>query len=130
MKSWQVHYLNKYPGGHVQASESALDVYDRDGQHRVALRKDGGGSWVDMSEAEGCPDRHDLSPIPKESRVHKIQKGCVGKDEKADQRLKSRSEFDRDGKIPSCEELEKEGYAFEKDFSVKARPQKILASAE
>lgn len=87
MKSYAVHYRNKYPGGMVQLSESALDVYDKNGDHVVALRKDGAGMWVDKSEEFGCKDRHDLSPIPKASRVFKVRDGKIALDEEAEDRI-------------------------------------------
>jgi hypothetical protein len=129
MKSWKIHYLNKYPGGSVESSESSFRVYDKDGDLRVALVKDGGGSWADISAEEGLPDRHDLAPIPKEARVHKLVKGVVGHDrdgkdvhgevigldDKAEERKKSREEFaDESGRIMSCAELKaKKGFDFD-----------------
>ena len=47
MKQWHVHYMNKYPQGRVHSSDSSMDVFDSEGVHCVALRKDGGGNLVD-----------------------------------------------------------------------------------
>ncbi|MDE2102144.1 MAG: hypothetical protein KGL39_33165 [Patescibacteria group bacterium] len=118
-KSWHVHYLNKYPGGHVRSDESSLDVYAADGTHRVALRKSGQGNWVDRSEEMGLADRHDLAPIPKDARVHKLvphvrvdKKGRehtvgekIGLDEEADSRRALREGFMKDGRVMSCAEI-------------------------
>ena len=82
MKSYIVHYKNKYPGSRVEAGEDFLNVYCAGGEHRVALRRNGAGQIVDVSEEYGCLDRHDLAPIPKMSRVHKLHKdGKIGLDE-------------------------------------------------
>jgi hypothetical protein len=87
MKSWVVHYRNKFPGSKVQSTEDSLDVFSLDGEHLVAVRKDGGGQWRDVSEEMGCLYRHDLAPIHKDARVHKLQKdGKIGLDELAQER--------------------------------------------
>lgn len=105
MKAWHVHYLNKYPGGQVCSGEDYVDVYDADGNHRVAVRKNGAGQWSDESAAFGLPDCHDLSPIPKDARVHKLHKdGKIGLDEKHAERKAARQALVKDGKIPSMEE--------------------------
>ena len=104
MLSWVVHYKNKYPGSRVVQSENALDVYDASGEHVVALRKNGAGQMVCESEKYGCVDRHDLAPIPKDSRVHKVQDGKVGFDEKAESRKESRKALMRGNKILSEKE--------------------------
>lgn len=106
MKQWHVHYMNKYPQGRVSASESAMDVYDSEGVHCVALRKDGGGNLVDRSEELGCKDRHDLSPIPKDARLYKVCpiKGHITKDEKFEQRKDLVEDFMVGTKVGSCVE--------------------------
>lgn len=114
MKSLIVHYRNKYPGGRVHSSESALDVFCAEGRHRVALRRDGNGNMVDVSEELGCEDRHDLAPIPKASRVFKLYAdGRIGRDEDAEiQGREAAGKAFADchvggkGKVPSCYELE------------------------
>ena len=87
LKSWVVHYKNKYRGGNVMHSGDSLDVFDKNGDHAVALRKDGHGSLVDMSGEMGCVDCHDLAPIPKQARVFKVlPSGKIGKDDEGDDR--------------------------------------------
>ncbi len=109
MLSWVVHYKNKYPGGKVQASENAIDVYDVQNNHAVALRKNGAGQWVDESEKFGCVDKHCLAPIPKDARVHKVVDGKVGLDEKHEERIEKRADLLRgDRKILSEKEYEVE----------------------
>lgn len=122
MKTWKVHYLNKYPGGSVESSDSSFKVYNGKGKLVVALEKGGDGMMHDKSEEYGLEDRHDLSPIPKDSRVHKVVNGKIGRDELADEREDLRAEFERDGKILSCEELQKEGFSFDEKQRVMRRP--------
>lgn len=119
MKALFVHYKNKYPGGRIEFGDDYLDVYDADGAHRVSLHKNGAGQLVCRSEQLGCVDKHDLSPIPKESRLWKVGKKdvldkegkkvgeleAVVKDEKYDQRLESVKKYLKDGKVCSCEEI-------------------------
>lgn len=113
MKPWVVHYRNKYPGGSVHASETAIDVYNADGEHCVALRKNGAGQMVCQSKELGCKDQHDLSPIPKDARVHKLYAdGSVGMSEEAAERKKVAAELASHecggkGKVPSIQELHK-----------------------
>lgn len=100
VRSWQVHYMNKYPGGRVIATDSSLDVYDADGNHRVSLCKNGAGQWACASGDCGAMDGHDLSPLPKEARVHKLQKdGKIGLDEKHEERMEARKALAVKGKI-------------------------------
>jgi len=122
MKSWHVHYMNKYPGGYCEESGSSFKVYNGEGKLVVAMDKGGDGMWHDKSEEMGLSGRHDLSPIPKDSRVHKVVKGKIGRDDLADEREELRNEFERDGVIPSCEELEKEGFRFDEKQRVTKRP--------
>jgi hypothetical protein len=130
MDSYAIHYRNKYPGGIVNESETSIDVYNASGNHCVALRKNGSGVWADHSERLGLPDRHDLSPIPKDSRVNKMHKdGTRGEDELASDRKNARNEFMRDGKVMSMAELKKEGYEFSEDGRVITRPAKQSESA-
>ena len=37
--SYKTHYMNKYPGGRVLASENQIDVYDAQGRHPSLSRK-------------------------------------------------------------------------------------------
>jgi hypothetical protein len=104
-----VHLKNKYPEGHVEGDDSRIDAYDAKGIHRVALRMNGAGQMIDQSEAFGLPDRFDLSPIPKESRVWKLKNGKCELDElHASRRVSARKLADQDGKVPSIKELEDE----------------------
>lgn len=109
MKSLKIHYMNKYPGGKIESSEERLDVYDHEGRHCVSLRKNGGGAWDDVSEANGLPHRHDLSPIPKQSRLYKEIEGKISKDDQYNDRVKKVSEYMEDGRVLSCEQLQKSG---------------------
>lgn len=86
-KPYAVHYKNKYPDCQVRTSGSSLDVYSKEGHHLVSLRINGAGQLVDVSEEEGCEERHDLSPIPKESRRFKLYaNGMIGKSEEFEER--------------------------------------------
>lgn len=91
--SLKKHYEKKYPGGRVFISDSAVDVYNSNGEHVVALRKDGHGNMVCRSEEFGTMDRHDLAPMP----------GCPGYhgEEIAKEHFCTRS-----GKLKSGKELE------------------------
>lgn len=130
MKSWVVHYKNKYPDAKVMASDNSLDVHLKDGTHAVSVVKNGAGQWVDQSAEMGCRDRHDLAPIPKDSRVHKIVEGkygvrrdssgkemdvlgpVIGFAEEAEERKVKREKFVKDGRVLSCDELKAHGFLF------------------
>lgn len=123
MESAVIHYKNKYPNAHIIESGDSIDVYCRGGFHRVALRKNGAGQWVCQSEQHGCIDRHDLSPIPKDARVHKLfAGGRRGMDEKAEERKKSRKALEVNGKVPSVVELQAAGWDIDRDGKVLAAP--------
>lgn len=136
MKSYAVHYQNKYPGGRVEWSEDKLDAYCSAGQLRVALRKSGAGHWVDRSEEFGAKDRHDLSPIPKNTRVKKLaadDKIC--EDEKAAERkpyaLKASAHACGGvGKVPSCEELKEAGEEMKDDHWKPKAPVRAVYAAD
>lgn len=89
-KSYLAHYKNKYPQCQVTFSDTAFDVYsvgEHGLMHLVSLSKNGAGQIVDVSEEHGCYEKHDLSPIPKESRVYKLYKdGKVGPSEEYKER--------------------------------------------
>ena len=121
MKSWIVHYKNKYPGCLVQASGDSFDVYKGD-EHLVSVAKNGAGQWTDQSEELGLPERHCLAPIPKDSRVYKIRDGKIALDEKAsDRRSLSKKFQDKQGKVYSCDELKKAGlFEFDSEQKVTA----------
>ncbi len=117
-KSLYAHYRNKYPEGFIQAREGDLDVHLPGGVHAVAIRD---GRCV--SEQIGCRDRHDLSPIPRNTRFMKICKktGLVVKDEKHDERRPvaialAKGAVGGEGKVPSIEELRASG-ATDADFT-------------
>lgn len=122
LKSLVVHYKNKYPGADVSAYDDGLDVF-QGGEHKVAIRKSGAGQFVCVSEEMGCSDRHDLSPIPKDARVHKVdEKGRIALDEKSEERKKMRSDFIHGGKVLSCDELKAKGWEFDRDQRVIRKP--------
>lgn len=109
VKPYHVHYSNKYPGGKVHSSESAMDVFCSSGKHRVALRKNGADQWADVSKELGCVDQHDLSPIPKDARFMKLwPEGHIGQAEEHDDRLPKAQGYasSHGGKVPSIKELE------------------------
>ena len=112
MKSWIVHYKNKYPGALVEAGDDRLDVYLGD-EHLIAIRKDGAGMWTDVSAEYGCSEKHDLAPIPRDSRVHKVVDGKVGFDELHEERKSKRAEFQDGRKVLSMSELKEKGYEFD-----------------
>ena len=129
MQSYRVHYMNKYPGGRVVSSASAMDVYDKDGVHVVSLERDASG-LVDRSKQNGARDCHDLSPIPKDSRVHKVVDGSIVEDDLAADRKQLRSQFMEGSKVLSCADLQKakkfifdEKQRVEKDLRPKELPQ-------
>lgn len=124
MLSWYVHYKNKYPGCKIFQSEQSFDVYDKDGDHCVALRKSGGGQWVDESAKLGCVEEHCLAPIPKDARVHKDVGGCVALDDKAAEREKLKDQFlsPEGHKVLSVAELMKQGFEFDEKQRVIKKP--------
>ena len=125
-----VHFMNKYPGGRVQSSESSMDVFSQDGQHLLALRKNGAGQWVDESETLGASERFDLSPIPRDARVYKVADGKIKRDEKADEREAAREKFKSGVKILSIEELEKMGHRFDQKGDSVGEAPKARAEAQ
>ncbi|KYG65263.1 hypothetical protein AZI87_11960 [Bdellovibrio bacteriovorus] len=123
LSSYVVHYKNKYPNGKVDASDDRLDVYCADGVHRVALRKGGDGVIRDKSNELGAIDKHDLSPIPKNTRVYKLHAdGRIGLDEEASARIEaSRELVQADNRILSIEEYKKmAGYTVDQIGNVQA----------
>lgn len=111
MKSWISHYLNKYPGGSVDASDSSFTVKNASGILCVKLAKDGCGMWKDVGAEYGAADSHDLSPIPKDARrlKHCPKSGALIKSEEHEERAKYAAQYGE--KIPSCKELEDSGEA-------------------
>lgn len=121
MKSYVAHYKNKYPGAKIEFSESHLDVTDADGVLRVALRIGGGGVLLDKGEELGATDKHDLSPIPKNARVHKLfADGRLGVDDLASERRVAAKVLAEahGGKVPSILELKKAGADFDEKENV------------
>lgn len=129
MKSWVIHYKNKYPGGRVISGENSLDVYNASGEHCVSLQKGGDGGFHCVSADMGCIDRHDLSPIPKDSRVFKLKDGKIGFDEESESRKDLSKKFAKNGKIQSCEELSKQGFKFDEKQKVLSEPVKAAVVA-
>lgn len=120
MKSWAVHYKNKFPGSQVLHSEESLDVF-KDGEHLVAVRKIA-GSWMDKSEELGCKFKHDLAPIAKDARIHKLDKdGKIGLDEMHEERKAVSASWQENGKIESQAEY---------DARKKAEAQAVKAQAK
>lgn len=117
-KSHAIHYRNKYPKGRVTLSEDSVDVFCAGGRHRVALRKNGAGMMVDVSAEMGCEDSHDLAPIPKDARAHKLYSEAgkasrMGKAEEHDERVGYSADLAVDGKILSIDEYKKQGWKFD-----------------
>lgn len=70
--SLRAHYQLKYPKGRVIATETAVDVFDAQGNHVVAVRLNGAGIWADDSKSYDCKHGHCLAPLSevvKEGRV-------------------------------------------------------------
>lgn len=126
-KSWYVHYMNKYPKAQIKASDDSLDVFTKNGEHLLAVRRDGAGGWHCKSEELGARDRHDLSPIPKEARLYKVVDGKIVKDDKYDERAKLAHKFAcpvLKDKVLSCDELKKLGWAFAENQAFMSEPAK------
>jgi len=102
MKSYIAHYKNKYPSAQIIANDTSIRVI-RDGELLVALDKNGGGQWQDVSEELGALDRHDLAPIERKFRAHKLHKdGRLGRDEEYDARIAEARQAEKDeGKVHS-----------------------------
>ncbi len=103
MKSYIAHYRNKYPSAQVIATDVAIRVISKDGELLVALDKNGAGQWQDVSEELGALDCHDLAPIERKFRAHKLSKdGKLCRDEEYDARiLESRQAEKDEGKVHS-----------------------------
>lgn len=123
MLSYLVHFKNKYPGAQVFSSESAIDVF-KDGEHLVAMRKNGAGQWVCESEKLGASDKFCLAPIPKDSRVYKVVDGKVSLSEEHAERKELGKQFlcEKGIKVLSCKELESKGYEFDQKQKVSKKP--------
>lgn len=116
-RSHYVHLKNKYPNGNVIPSSDGIDVFDKEtGEHLLALRRDGSGSDVDVSADLDLPHRFCLAPIPKDARVHKMNRdNSIGLDDKSDERLEKRAQFicPVNGYVKSTADLKKDGWEFD-----------------
>jgi len=107
MKPYVAHYLNKYPGGSVDSDgETYLRAYDSEGKLRVVLAL-AAGSVVDRSKMVGAKDCHDLSPIPKDTRVFCDLMHGIERHREADAREEVARALAKkfEGRVPSVEEL-------------------------
>lgn len=106
-----VELQNKYPSNHgfmVIPASGGADVFQfvkNDIIHRLCIRE-----GRDLSNELGLWDRHDRSPIPKETRVKKLKsiggRDYIRPDEEAAERRELRRHLAlEDGKIPSCYEV-------------------------
>ena len=139
MNPYQVHYMNKYPKGKVEANESSLRAYSSKGLLLVALVL-ANGVWLDVSKQQGAAHGHDLSPIPKQARVWKLNKeGHVIKDERHKERERELSKFlaDDGETVQSMEVLaalkdENDAplWQFDKAGEVQREPKALAAAAE
>ncbi len=120
MLSLVVHFKNKYPGSRIDHSEDHVTVYDQDGNLVVAVKRGGGGQLVDQSATLGAVDKYDLSPLPKNARIHKLSAdGKICKDDKASERAPVAQWLaDKYGKVPCIETLKKAGFDFDGDSVV------------
>jgi hypothetical protein len=75
--SWKKHYEKKYPGGRVQELNDSLDVWNSEGEHCVALRKDGHGNLVCRSAQHEAKHAHDLAPMPAKVKPEHVEGGRV-----------------------------------------------------
>ena len=93
MKTFHVHYKNKYPDAQVVSTEKSLDVF-QDGKHLVSIGKDAAGNFKDYSKEKGCEYGHDLCPLPKRVRIYKACpiSGHIVKDELHESRLERQDE--------------------------------------
>lgn len=125
-----VHYKNKYPLARVEAREDSLDVYSQEGEHLVSVVKNGAGQWADRSEQLGCRDRHDLAPIPKDSRLYKLEGGNLVRDDKFQDRKSLVESFvceKHQDRVLSCAELSKKGWDFDEKQRVVKAPKKAVS---
>lgn len=109
MKSWNVHYRNKHPGGcKVVADDHSFDVYRGD-EHLVAVRKGGDGVWHDCQHEFGASYPHSLDPLPVDARAWKLdEQGHIVKHEKHDERRVKGEEYAKKyGFVPGAGELAK-----------------------
>lgn len=124
MNSYVVHLKNKFPGGRVADSETSIDAYDKKGVHQVALRKNGAGQWIDKSAEMGAAGAFDLSPIPRDARVHAMKGEGRGLHDDAEKRKSKRSKFEEGNKILSMKELEEKGWRFDDKGNAVGEPSK------
>ena len=124
MNSYVVHLKNKFPGGRVAETETAIDAFDKAGIHQVAMRKNGAGQWVDKSKEVGAAGEFDLAPIPRDARVHAVTSEGRGLHVDAEKRKKARGKFEEKNRILSMKELEEKGWRFNDKGEVSGEPSK------
>lgn len=125
MKPYVAHYMNKYPNGTVDSDgETYLRAYDAKGKLRVVLGE-AAGSVQDRSKALGCPDSHDLSPIPKDTRVWCDKSEGIERHQDADARqvIAEAVAAQYDGRVPSVEEMAGDHFGGSKKFTDDFRAQ-------
>lgn len=118
MHSYLAHLKNSYPGSRVECREDSMDVWGADGEHLVAIRKNGAGQWTDVGAQIGARDSFSLAPIPKAARVWKHYSkqgddGRVALSEEAASRKESVKAFVKDGRVQSIAELQAAGVQFD-----------------
>jgi hypothetical protein len=113
MKHELPHAANRFGLENVECDDKSLRAYV-DGKLAMLVEINGAGQVVDRSEEFGLSHKFCKSPIPKESRLYKQVGGKLVKDEKHDDRAKSRAEFcDSSGVVLSCEKLAEAGFKFD-----------------
>lgn len=108
-KSFVVHYKNKYPTATIDHSDNHLRVISAKGEILVSIKRGGGGVLVDCQNEDFARDPHDLSPLPKNTRVYKLTADhSFAKDELATEREPvAKRLFETYGKVPSIDECKK-----------------------
>lgn len=105
-KGFVVHYRNKYPTATINHDDNHLKVVSPKGEVLVSIKRGGGGVILDCQKEDFARDAHDLSPIPRNTRVYKLTgEHTIEKDELAEEREPvSKKLFETYGKIPSIAE--------------------------
>lgn len=110
LKSLVVHYKNKYPTARVESGENHISVISKEGELLVSVKRGGGGVIIDSQKNDGAKYAHDMSPIPRNTRVWKLTTAHeVEKDEEAAERLPTAKMFEEElGFVPSIEQCKKD----------------------
>jgi hypothetical protein len=110
LKSLVVHYKNKYPTARVESGENHLAVISKDGELLVSVKRGGGGVVFDAQKDDGAKYPHDMSPIPRNTRVYKLTvHHTIEKDEEAAERLPTAKMLEEElGFVPSIEQCKTE----------------------